>query len=74
MHPIVVTGSQSGMGAAIAGRLRGTGQTVIGVDLPGHGAEIEGRTTPICGPARRSSSWPARPATITGRSLPTCRP
>ncbi|CUS04271.2 3-alpha-hydroxysteroid dehydrogenase [Candidatus Promineifilum breve] len=49
MHPIVVTGSQSGMGAAIASRLRGTGQTVIGVDLPGHGAEIEGDLSSVGG-------------------------
>jgi NAD(P)-dependent dehydrogenase (short-subunit alcohol dehydrogenase family) len=42
MHPIVVTGSQSGMGAAIASRLRSNKPTVIGVDLPGKGAEIEG--------------------------------
>lgn len=42
MHSIVVTGSQSGMGAAIAERLRSSGHTVIGVDLPGKGAEVEG--------------------------------
>lgn len=42
MHPIVVTGSQSGTGAAITARLRGNDHTVIGIDLPGKGAEIEG--------------------------------
>jgi NAD(P)-dependent dehydrogenase (short-subunit alcohol dehydrogenase family) len=42
MNPIVVTGSQSGMGAAITARLRSTHHTVIGIDLPGEGAEIEG--------------------------------
>jgi NAD(P)-dependent dehydrogenase (short-subunit alcohol dehydrogenase family) len=42
MQPIVVTGSQSGMGAAIAGRLRNNNHTVIGIDLPGKGAEVEG--------------------------------
>jgi NAD(P)-dependent dehydrogenase (short-subunit alcohol dehydrogenase family) len=42
MHPIVVTGSQSGMGAAIAGRLRSVNHTVIGIDLPGKDAEVEG--------------------------------
>jgi NAD(P)-dependent dehydrogenase (short-subunit alcohol dehydrogenase family) len=42
MNPIVVTGSQSGMGAAITTRLRSSHHTVIGIDLPGKGAEIEG--------------------------------
>jgi NAD(P)-dependent dehydrogenase (short-subunit alcohol dehydrogenase family) len=41
MYPVVVTGSQSGMGLAIRQQLEHNGYTVIGVDLPGKGAEIE---------------------------------
>lgn len=42
MKPIVITGSQSGMGAAITARLRSSNQPVITVDLPGKGADVEG--------------------------------
>lgn len=51
MNPIVVTGSQSGMGAAITARLRSSNYAVIGVDLPGKGAEVEGDLS--SGPARQ---------------------
>ncbi len=51
MHPIVITGSQSGMGLAIRNLLETRGYRIIGVDLPGKGAEViadlsttEGRT------------------------------
>lgn len=37
-HPIVVTGSASGLGAAVVDRLRAAGRTVIGIDL--HDADI----------------------------------
>jgi NAD(P)-dependent dehydrogenase (short-subunit alcohol dehydrogenase family) len=40
MGTYVVSGSASGIGAAVATRLRDDGQTVIGVDL--HDAEITG--------------------------------
>jgi NAD(P)-dependent dehydrogenase (short-subunit alcohol dehydrogenase family) len=39
---VVVTGSESGMGAAIVARLLEGGYRVVGVDLPGKGAEIDG--------------------------------
>lgn len=39
---VVVTGSESGMGAAIVKRLLEGGYQVLGVDLPGKGAEISG--------------------------------
>lgn len=42
MKTVVVTGSESGMGAAIAARLKQGGYKVIGVDLPGKDAEISG--------------------------------
>lgn len=38
---IAVTGSQSGLGLAIRRRLEAGGAEVIGVDLPGKGAEVE---------------------------------
>ena len=37
----VVTGSETGIGPAIRMRLTSAGRTLIGVDLPGSGAEIE---------------------------------
>ena len=40
MAVAVVTGSQSGMGLAIRRRLEADGYRVLGVDLPGHGAEV----------------------------------
>lgn len=42
MKTVIVTGSESGMGAAIVARLLQGGYRVIGVDLPGKGAEING--------------------------------
>jgi NAD(P)-dependent dehydrogenase (short-subunit alcohol dehydrogenase family) len=42
MKTVMVTGSESGMGAAIAERLVRTGYKVIGIDLPGKGAVISG--------------------------------
>jgi NAD(P)-dependent dehydrogenase (short-subunit alcohol dehydrogenase family) len=42
MKTVIVTGSESGMGAAIAVRLKQGGYKVIGVDLPEKGAEISG--------------------------------
>lgn len=41
MSTIAVTGSQAGMGLAIRRRLEETDHRVIGVDLSGHGAEVE---------------------------------
>lgn len=41
MTTVVITGSASGMGAALSRRLRDRGTTVIGVDRPGTGAEVE---------------------------------
>lgn len=38
---IAITGSQSGMGLAIRKRLEESGCRIIGVDLPGKGAEVE---------------------------------
>src|SRR5512137_533234 len=42
MRTAVVTGSQSGMGLAIRNELQSKGWRVLGVDLPGKGAEISG--------------------------------
>lgn len=39
---VVVTGSESGMGAAVVETLVAQGYTVIGVDLPGKGSEVGG--------------------------------
>ena len=41
MGHVVVTGSEAGIGPAIRMQLKSAGRTVIGVDLPGTGAEIE---------------------------------
>ncbi len=41
MTTVVITGSQSGMGAALRARLEADGQRVIGVDLAGSGAEVD---------------------------------
>jgi NAD(P)-dependent dehydrogenase (short-subunit alcohol dehydrogenase family) len=41
MKSIVITGSQSGMGLAFRNDLEMRGYRIIGVDLPGKGAEIE---------------------------------
>lgn len=41
MRTIAVTGSQAGMGLAIRRRLEETGCRLIGIDLPGHGAEVD---------------------------------
>jgi len=38
---VAVTGSQSGIGLAVRRRLEAAGTQVIGVDLPGKGAEVE---------------------------------
>ena len=42
MKTAVVTGSQSGMGLAIRRNLEAGGWRVLGVDLPGKGAEVDG--------------------------------
>lgn len=42
MQTIAVTGSESGMGAAIVETLAAEGWRVIGIDLPGKGAEVGG--------------------------------
>ncbi|MCU0441448.1 MAG: SDR family oxidoreductase [Bacteroidia bacterium] len=42
---IAITGSQSGMGLAFRNSLEELGNTVIGIDLPGKGAEVEGDLT-----------------------------
>jgi NAD(P)-dependent dehydrogenase (short-subunit alcohol dehydrogenase family) len=42
MATAVVTGSQSGMGLAIRSELESSGWRVLGVDLPGKGAEVPG--------------------------------
>jgi len=41
MATVVVSGSQSGMGLAIRRRLEAAGTRVLGIDLPGKGAEID---------------------------------
>ncbi len=41
MGHVAVTGSEAGIGPAIRMQLKSAGRTVIGVDLPGSGAEIE---------------------------------
>lgn len=41
MNTIVVTGSQSGMGLALRQHLAAQGAAIIGIDLPGKGAEVE---------------------------------
>ena len=41
MGNVVVTGSQAGTGLAIRKQLEASGRTVLGIDLPGKGAEVE---------------------------------
>lgn len=41
MNKIVITGSQSGMGLALREHLSAQGASIIGIDLPGKGAEVE---------------------------------
>lgn len=41
MNTIVITGSQSGMGLAVREHLAAQGAQIIGIDLPGKGAQIE---------------------------------
>ena len=60
----VVTGSQSGMGLAIRDELRSKGWTVIGVDLPGKGAEV---SADLSGEAGRSAAAEAILAACDGR-------
>lgn len=57
---IAVSGSQSGLGLAIRERLAADGARVIGIDLPGKGAEVEadlstaaGRTKAVAGVLRQ---------------------
>lgn len=59
-QPIAVSGSQSGLGLAIRQRLEASGRQVIGIDLPGKGAEVEadlsteaGRTAAVEGVLER---------------------
>lgn len=51
MTTVVITGSASGMGAALSRRLRDRGTTVIGVDRPGTGAEVEADLATVDGRA-----------------------
>jgi len=41
MPTVAITGSQSGMGFTVRQYLESRGQTIIGVDLPGKGAEVD---------------------------------
>lgn len=52
MTTVVITGSASGMGAALRTRLESDGQRVIGVDRPGSGAEVD---ADLSTPAGRAS-------------------
>ncbi len=52
MPTAVVTGSQSGMGLAIRSELSARGWRVVGVDLPGKGAEVEGDLSTDAGRSR----------------------
>ena len=65
MRTVVITGSGSGIGAAIRRRLEADGAYVLGVDLPGAGQEIE---ADLSMPAGRSSAMNAV-LSATGRSL-----
>lgn len=49
MKTVIVTGSQSGMGASIVERLARDDYHVLGVDLPGKGAEISGDLSTVEG-------------------------
>ena len=56
MPTAVVTGSQSEMGHAIRGELESCGWRVLGVDLPGKGAEVEGDLSTDAGRAAASEA------------------
>jgi NAD(P)-dependent dehydrogenase (short-subunit alcohol dehydrogenase family) len=56
MRTAVVTGSQSGMGLAIRQELEAKGWRVLGVDLPGKGAEVSGDLSTEAGRAAVSSA------------------
>jgi NAD(P)-dependent dehydrogenase (short-subunit alcohol dehydrogenase family) len=65
MRTVVITGSGSGLGAAIRARLEADGASVLGVDLPGAGQEVEADlSTPL---GRRSAINGVLVA--TGRSI-----
>jgi NAD(P)-dependent dehydrogenase (short-subunit alcohol dehydrogenase family) len=65
MRTVVITGSGSGLGAAIRRRLEADGASVLGVDLPGAGQEIE---ADLSTPEGRRSAINALLAT-TGHSI-----
>jgi NAD(P)-dependent dehydrogenase (short-subunit alcohol dehydrogenase family) len=56
MRTVVITGSGSGLGAAIRHRLEADGASVLGVDLPGSGQEVE---ADLSTPAGRRSAMNA---------------
>jgi NAD(P)-dependent dehydrogenase (short-subunit alcohol dehydrogenase family) len=55
---VAVTGSEAGIGPAIRMQLKSAGRTVIGVDLPGTGAEIEADLSNVRTNSPKSSSQP----------------
>ncbi len=77
---IAVSGSQSGLGLAIRRRLEAGGAQVIGIDLPGKGAEVEadlstaeGREAAVKGvlaPSTRAT--PASRSRSTSSARPDC--
>jgi NAD(P)-dependent dehydrogenase (short-subunit alcohol dehydrogenase family) len=64
MRTAVVTGSQSGMGLAIRNELEARGWRVLGVDLPGKGAEV---TADLSNEAGRSAAASAILSACCGR-------
>jgi len=64
MRTAVITGSQSGMGLAIRQELEAKGWRVLGVDLPGKGAEV---TADLSNEAGRSAAASAILAASDGR-------
>jgi NAD(P)-dependent dehydrogenase (short-subunit alcohol dehydrogenase family) len=51
MHTIVITGSQSGMGLTVREHFSAQGAKVIGIDLPGKGADVEADLSTAAGRA-----------------------
>ena len=71
MKTSVVTGSQSGMGLAIRTELESKGWRVLGVDLPGKKAEVEGDLSTPAGREGAAAGGSDRPVrTRAARGAP----
>ena len=75
VRTVAITGSGSGMGAALQARLEAGGDRVIGIDVKN--VEIDADLGTAEGRARTSTAWPSSPAArSTGwspwRAWPVC--